>query len=101
MPEQVVDGALFSPDVRELLSLLASHRVRYMIVGGEAAIYYGHIRLTGGTDIFFDARPANARRLFQTLQAFWNGTVPGVRSADELTEDGLILQFGRPPQRPR
>ena len=31
--------------------------------------------------------------------AFWDGDVPGVRSASELAEPGLVLQFGRPPNR--
>ncbi|MCX7004449.1 MAG: hypothetical protein NTV22_14415, partial [bacterium] len=61
--------------------------------------YYGHIRLTGDTDIFYDARSMNAARLFAALQVFWHGTVPGIHTAEELSEPGLILQFGRPPRR--
>jgi len=36
----------FSEDIFELLLLLNKHGVKYLIVGGEAAIYYGHTRLT-------------------------------------------------------
>jgi len=30
---------------------------------------------------------------------FWGGGVPGIQSAEELAEPGIILQFGRPPNR--
>jgi hypothetical protein len=47
----------------------------------------------------FDPDPANASRLFSCLQEFWAGDIPSVASADELSEPGLIVQFGRPPNR--
>ena len=37
----------FSPDTLEFMYLLHEFGVRYLIVGGEAVIYYGHARLTG------------------------------------------------------
>jgi hypothetical protein len=30
---------------------------------------------------------------------FWEGSIPGVSSSEELREEGIILQFGRPPHR--
>jgi predicted nucleotidyltransferase len=42
----------FSSDIVEFLFLLHKHKVKYVIVGGEAVIYYGHARLTGDIDIF-------------------------------------------------
>lgn len=42
----------FSKDVREFLMLLAKYQVKYLIVGGEAVIYYGYARLTGDIDFF-------------------------------------------------
>ena len=47
MPPIRIDGAHFSPDTRVFIESLAAHRVRYLIVGGEAVILYGHARLTG------------------------------------------------------
>jgi len=89
----------FSPDIREFLRLLATHGVRYVLVGGEAVIYHGHARLTGDVDVFFDPEPANARRLFEALLEFWGGEVPGIGSAAELSVPGVIVMFGRPPNR--
>ena len=35
----------FSPDTTDLLRILHESRVRYVIIGGEAVIYYAFIRL--------------------------------------------------------
>jgi hypothetical protein len=83
----------------EFLVLLARHQVEYMIVGGEAVIYYGYARLTGDIDIYYARNSDNADRLFAALEAFWHGTVPGVAAPDELLESGIIVQFGVPPNR--
>jgi hypothetical protein len=37
----------FSRDIQEFLFLLAKYKVQYLIVDGEAVIYYGFARLTG------------------------------------------------------
>ena len=70
-----------------------------MIVGGEAVIYHGHLRLTGDTDYFYELSPQNSRKLFVSLMEFWGGQVPGLASAEELLTEGLIVQFGVPPNR--
>jgi len=83
----------------EFLGLLAKHQVQYMIVGGEAVIYYGYARLTGDIDIFYARSPENAGRLFAALNDFWHENIPGVDTSDELQEPGVIIQFGVPPNR--
>lgn len=97
MPQDRVEAAHFSPDIQEFIKLLHKHGVHYLIVGGEAVIYYGYVRLTGDVDFFYDRREDNARKLFAALAAFWGGNIPGIDEAEELMEAGLILQFGRPP----
>ena len=99
MPPRTVEAAHFSPDTQEFIRLLHRHGVRYVVVGGEAVIYYGLARLTGDVDFFYDGRGPNAERLYGALLAFWDGDVPGLGSAAELTQPGLVLQFGRPPNR--
>jgi len=89
----------FSPDTIDFLRLLHECGVRYVIVGGEAVIYYGHIRLTGDIDIFYEASPENARCLYDALYKFWDGPVPGISSAEEFATAGTIVQFGTPPNR--
>jgi hypothetical protein len=99
MPSRSVKGADFSADIVEFIRLLARYRVRYVIVGGEAVIYHGYPRTTGDIDFFYDNSATNARRLYAALLEFWSGKIPAVKHPDELSEPGLILQFGRPPNR--
>lgn len=89
----------FSNDVKEFLFLLARYSVRYVIVGGEAVIYYGYARLTGDIDIFYENSEKNIKRLFTALKEFWNNSIPGIRDKEELKERGVIVQFGVPPNR--
>jgi predicted nucleotidyltransferase len=89
----------FSEDTQEFLKLLAKRNVKYVIVGGEAVIYYGYARLTGDVDFFFEGSKENVQRLYDVLDEFWRGDIPGVNSFEELMESGTILQFGVPPNR--
>ena len=92
-------ASYFSKDVQEFLKLLAAHKVKYLIVGGEAVIYHGYARLTGDVYFFFEPSKQNARKLCEALKEFWAGEIPGIRTFEELMEIGLILQFGVPPNR--
>ena len=89
----------FSKDVLDFLSRLSEHEVLYLIVGGEAVIYYGYPRFTGDLDIYFECSRENSSRLWKALTAFWGDDVPGIRDPSELLEPGAVLQFGVPPNR--
>ncbi len=69
----------FSDDTNEFLFFLYKHRVRYLIIGGEAVIFYGHIRLTGDIGFFYDPTKENAEKLFKALCEFWDGQIPGTK----------------------
>ncbi len=99
MSPQTLDPGSFSPDVRDFLRELHDHGVRFMIVGGEAVIFYGHIRLTGDIDVFVDRSVDNAKRLYEALADFWQGVIPGVGHWSELQDAGVVFQFGVPPHR--
>jgi len=99
MPSEILDPEFFSNDVRDFLSTLNKNGVRFMIVDGEAVIFYGHVRLTGDIDVFFDRSSDNARRLYGALDEYWQGLIPGVRHPSELQDRGVIFQFGVPPNR--
>jgi len=49
----------FSEDISEFIYLLYKYKVKYVIVGGEAVIYYGHARLTGDIDFFYESTREN------------------------------------------
>lgn len=92
-------GEHLSKDIRALLGLLERHGVRYLLVGGEAVIHHGYPRLTGDVDLFYERTPANTRRLYEALSEFWDGDVPAISDPAELLEPGIVVQFGRPPNR--
>lgn len=89
----------FSTDIQAFLSLLSKYQVKYVIVGGEAVIFYGYARLTGDIDIFFESSPENVENLYEALTEFWEGAIPGLKGKVELLEPGIIVQFGVPPNR--
>lgn len=89
----------FSSDIIEFLLLLNKYKVKYLIVGGEAVIYYGHARLTGDIDIFYNRGKENCLKLFKALSEFWDADIPGVIKKEELQKKGVIFQFGVPPNR--
>ena len=90
---------IYSEDTSEFLSRLYKHKVNYLIVGGEAVIHYGHTRLTGDIDLFYDCSEENTAKLYNCLNDFWNGDIPGISSAEELRKEGIVIQFGVPPNR--
>jgi len=47
----VISREHFSDDILEFLSILHENDVKYIIIGGEAVIYYGFARLTGDIDL--------------------------------------------------
>jgi hypothetical protein len=92
-------AAFFSKDIIEFLFLLYKHKVKYLIVGGEAVIYYGHARLTGDIDIFYNREKENCIKLYKALFEFWDKDIPGIKKEEELRRRGEIFQFGVPPNR--
>lgn len=89
----------FSSDTEEFLMRLNEQQVKYLIVGEEAVIYYGYPRLTGDVDFYYKNVPENVDALFRVLLEFWNGDIPGLKSAHDLQSPGYVIKFGVPPNR--
>ena len=98
-PSRQIDASSSSDDVLAFIRLLGKREVDYVIAGGETVIFHGYPRLTGDVDFFYDRTDVNAGRLFQSLSEFWSGNIPEMESAGELMEEGVVIQFGRPPYR--
>ena len=54
--------------LRDVFASLSSHQVKYLVIGGTAAILYGVPRATFDLDILFEATPDNASRLLAALR---------------------------------
>ena len=89
----------FSADIFEFLNILTKHKVKFVVVGGEAVIYYGYARLTGDIDLFYDSSNENIENLWSALLEFWDDDIPMLKSKDEFNKKGIVIQFGLPPNR--
>lgn len=89
----------FSKDIAIFLFLLEKYKVKYLIVGGRAVIYYNFARLTGDIDFFYEISRKNIKKLYSALKEFWGGEVLGLKDESELGIEGQIIQYGVPPNR--
>lgn len=85
------------PDFKEFLSLLRSHGVEYLLIGGYAVGYHGYPRATQDMDIWIAIHPQNAKRMVAALQEFGFDT-PEL-SVDLFLQDKSIVRMGIPPMR--
>ncbi len=54
--------------IRKVLSTMADHRVRALLMGGQACVFYGAAEFSRDTDLLILADPANLARLKAALQ---------------------------------
>lgn len=80
------------PDFKELLSLLNTHSVEYLLVGGYAVSAHGFPRYTGDIDIFYRLGEANTQRLAAAMAKF---ALP-VDAAD-LNRPNVMFRMGAKP----
>jgi predicted nucleotidyltransferase len=86
------------PDFRELLESLNSARVKYLVLGGYAVIYYGYRRATDDLDIWIETSPENSRRVSEVLQDF-GGFSPAKVKPSLFQKPGMVFICGREPVR--
>jgi len=84
-------------DWREFLSLLISHRVKFVVVGGHAVAVHGSPRVTEDLDVFVDTADVNASRLRQVLVDFGFGDA--APDTELLATQGKVFMIGAPPFR--
>ena len=68
-----------------------SHEVRYVVIGGIAAVLYGVPRATFDLDILIDASPENAKHLLEALLEAQLGTAALTTPADVLANEITIF----------
>ena len=99
MSAKYLEASSFSPDMVDFLENLSKYRVEYVIIGGAAVVYYGHARLTGDIDIFYNNETENVEKLYKALLDFWAGDIPVLAAKSQLGNPGMVFQFGMPPNR--
>ena len=81
-------------DHLDLIKSFIKHHVKFIIVGGHAAIYYGVNRNTGVLDILIEPTIENGQKLIQAL-SFLELEIPEIKN-EEFTQN-LVLSFGLEP----
>jgi predicted nucleotidyltransferase len=69
------------PNFREILPILVQSDVRFIVIGGGAALAHGAARLTYDVDIVYARHPEDLRRLaaaLQPYQPYLRGAPPGL-----------------------
>ncbi len=88
---------LIPSDYRDLLRILNKHKVRYLIVGAYAVVYYTEPRFTKDLDIWVSTKPDNAKRVYAALKEF-GAPLKGI-SPEDFTNKNLFYQIGIAPVR--
>jgi len=86
-------------DFRDLLAELVNADARFLVVGAHALGVHGVPRATVDLDIWIDASPANARRVWIALAAFGAPLDELEISEADLIRRDVVAQFGLAPYR--
>ena len=85
---------LYSKDHLRLLKSLLQHEVKFILIGGHAAIYYGVNRNTGDLDILIEPTAENGLKLMEAFRKI-GLEVPDIKPSEFETK--LVLSFGFEP----
>lgn len=88
---------IFDPIFLEFIDTLNKNNVRYILIGGYAAIIHGVNRVTGDIDIFIERSVENAVNVLKAIDDFGLGSI-GFTEKD-LTDEDVVVQMGRVPYR--
>lgn len=86
-------------DWRDLFQALRDAEARFLIVGAHALAVHGIPRGTQDLDLWIDASPENARRVWTALLAFGAPLQPLGITLEDLQKPQLVIQLGLPPNR--
>ncbi|MFO1483813.1 MAG: hypothetical protein U1F71_10685 [Verrucomicrobiaceae bacterium] len=82
-------------DFKDLLRLFAEHEVRYLIVGGYAAMHYSQPRFTKDLDIWLEPSSDNASRVMQAFGAFGMPLIDV--TPEDFERESFQYMIGRAP----
>lgn len=88
---------MLSPDFLDFLECLNNRMVKYVLVGGYAAIIRGHTRTTGDMDIYIQRTIENAANVIQAIEDFGFGSVGF--TVDDIMDPEGFLRMGKEPLR--
>lgn len=84
-------------DFKDMFKALNSSRVRYLVVGAHAVMYYTEPRYTKDIDIWISPTPKNAARAWSALVEF--GAPLENVTVEDLSNPQMVYQIGIAPNR--
>lgn len=84
-------------DFEDFIRLLNYYKVKYLVVGAYALIYYTYPRNTGDIDFFIEASELNAGKILKVLEDF--GFENSTLKKEDFIKPDTILQIGVRPNR--
>jgi tRNA nucleotidyltransferase/poly(A) polymerase len=78
--------------LQEVFASFQKHDVKYVVIGGVAAVLYGVPRTTFDLDILIEATPHNARRLLDALIDAGLGTAHLITAEELLAEEITVFK---------
>ena len=78
--------------LKEIFESFQNHNVRYLVIGGIAAVLYGVPRATFDLDILIEPTPENARRLLSALLDSGLGTASLTNAEEVLSTEITVFK---------
>ncbi len=86
-----------SPDYEDLFKILNAFKIKYLVVGAYAVMYYTEPRYTKDIDIWIIPNINDANKVFKALAAY--GAPLKSLSPEDFKDKKMILQIGVAPVR--
>lgn len=88
---------MISRDYEELFSTLNTHKIKYLVVGAHAVVFYTQPRFTKDLDVWIPAALNDPQHVYQALKAY-GAPVKELRP-DDFKNPTTFLQIGVAPVR--
>ena len=86
-------------DLSDLLIELSDADAEFLVVGGHAVAFYGHVRATKDLDVLVRATDSNAQKVYRALAAYGAPLDTFEVTESDFADYGGVLQIGLPPRR--
>lgn len=84
-------------DFEDFFRLLNKYKVKYLVIGGYAVIYYTEIMMTKDLDIWIEPTEENARKVVNVIKEFLSPNLE-LKERDFISKE-KIFQIGIEPNR--
>ena len=88
---------MVSPDYEELFSTLNAYKIKYLVVGAHAVVFYTQPRFTKDLDVWVPTALNDSQRVYDALKAY--GAPLRDLTPKSFAKPGIILQIGVAPVR--